>query len=118
MTTNRPVDFDEAFFSRIHLTLHFPKLDIESRKAIWSNFLKPAGASLNDNELRDLAEAEMNGRQIKNVVKMARLLAANEKEAVRLEHVKDVLDVMQADAQLIQSSVSRPRAIHDWTDSD
>ena len=35
LTTNRKEDFDDAFKSRIHLTISFPKLGNVAREAIW-----------------------------------------------------------------------------------
>lgn len=35
MTTNRVGDFDEAFASRIHMSLHYPKLDLEKTLQIF-----------------------------------------------------------------------------------
>ncbi|KXT18088.1 hypothetical protein AC579_4586 [Pseudocercospora musae] len=70
LTTNRMISFDDAFYSRIHLTLPFKGLDIQSRKGIWKNFLR--GAEISEEEILEFAKEEFNGRQIKNVMKMAR----------------------------------------------
>lgn len=102
LTTNRPVNFDDAFYSRIHLTLRFPQLNLDSRKEVWSNFLLPTGVALEDHELAKLAEEDLNGRQIKNVVKMSRLLAKNTGESLTASHIGNVLRVMKEDADLVQ----------------
>ncbi|KAF2151737.1 P-loop containing nucleoside triphosphate hydrolase protein [Myriangium duriaei CBS 260.36] len=39
LTTNRVHTFDQAFQSRIHISLDYPELSIESRKQVWKNFL-------------------------------------------------------------------------------
>merc|ERR1711939_202393 len=39
LTTNRVNTFDTAFQSRIHISLNYPDLSLDSRKAIWTNFL-------------------------------------------------------------------------------
>ncbi|PVH88747.1 P-loop containing nucleoside triphosphate hydrolase protein, partial [Cadophora sp. DSE1049] len=40
LTTNRLQDFDDAFQSRIHLTIRYEALDSIRRASIWGNFLK------------------------------------------------------------------------------
>ena len=37
LTTNRKSDFDDAFRSRIHLTINLPDLNREQRVCIWRN---------------------------------------------------------------------------------
>ena len=105
LTTNQVAAFDPAFESRIHLSINYPALDRESRLHIWRTFVRPdsgaggaTGASqyasqVTDEELQDLARHELNGRQLKNVVKTARLLAKNEKSALALRHIEKVLNV-------------------------
>jgi hypothetical protein len=95
LTTNRIVNFDDAFYSRIHLTLSFRALDQTSRKGIWNNFLR--GAEINDNDMAKFAEEDLNGRQIKNIMKMARLLAKDLAEPLSAEHIRDVLAVVRDD---------------------
>jgi hypothetical protein len=40
LTTNRVGHFDEAFMSRIHLSLGYEKLDDSARKKIWDNLFR------------------------------------------------------------------------------
>ena len=91
LTTNRTVNFDDAFYSRIHLTLSFKVLDHKSRQNIWMNFVRDADISKTDVEV--FASENLNGRQIKNIMKMARLLAKNEGEPLHASHIRDVLSV-------------------------
>lgn len=96
LTTNRVEDFDPAFESRIHLTIHYPKLDLESRLHIWRTFVSrgmEGESRIGGEELAELAKADLNGRQIKNVVKTARLLALRDGSPLALEHVETVLRV-------------------------
>ena len=97
LTTNRIVNFDDAFYSRIHLTLPFKPLDQKYREDIWSNFLK--GTGISDSDLRSFATEDLNGRQIKNVMKMARLLAKDEKSTLSASQIRDVMTVMQSDRE-------------------
>lgn len=101
LTTNRISAFDPAFESRIHLTIDYPKLDGEARERIWKNFLN-GGANETSrpialDDLHSLSELDLNGRQIKNIVKTAGLLAAQEKCAIGMHHIRTVLKVRGLD---------------------
>lgn len=90
------MNFDDAFYSRIHLTLPFKALDQTSREDIWRNFLR--GAEITKSDLAHFASQDLNGRQIKNIIKMARLLAEDEGgAALQAKHVRDVLLVARDD---------------------
>ncbi|KAF4437117.1 TOB3 (member of AAA-ATPase family) [Fusarium acutatum] len=95
LTTNRVSAFDPAFESRIHLTIHYPNLDYTSRLHIWKKFVNIGsdGNSLSEDELDELAVVELNGRQIKNVVKTARLLATHERTHLAMGHISTVLRI-------------------------
>ncbi|KAL0941515.1 AAA family protein [Colletotrichum truncatum] len=101
LTTNRLNSIDPAFQSRVHLSLEYPGLEQLSRKEIWSGFLSriaggEQGHHLTDSEVEKLAALDLNGRQIKNVLKMANLLACSEKKMIEWEHVTSVLDVWRS----------------------
>ena len=80
LTTNRVGHFDEAFISRIHLSLGYEKLDNLAREKIWDNLFKKLandhkrGGSKIDYEYdakgyvksREVQELEWNGREIRN----------------------------------------------------
>ena len=94
LTTNRADSFDPAFESRIHLTINYPPLNFGGRLQIWRTFLKRDSAGGNyfsENDLARLASVTLNGRQIKNVVKTARLLAASGKTPLAMGEVRTVL---------------------------
>ncbi|KAF5625509.1 AAA family ATPase [Fusarium sp. NRRL 25303] len=95
LTTNRVSAFDPAFESRIHLTIHYPNLDYTSRLHIWKTFVNIGDdeSSLSEDELGELASVELNGRQIKNVVKTARLLATHEKTQLAMSHISTILRI-------------------------
>lgn len=99
LTTNRISDFDAAFESRIHLTIHYPTLDTASRLQIWETYVRmdKLDLSLSDNDLESLAKNEINGREIKNIVKTSRLLAKQQKVPLAMEHVQMVLKVKRGD---------------------
>ncbi|KAM3447880.1 hypothetical protein MY3296_008296 [Beauveria thailandica] len=101
LTTNRIASMDTAFQSRIHLTLEYPNLDAQARRAIWSTFLRRAasddvdgkGADFDEEALSMLSAIDLNGRQIKNTMKMAQLLAMQTGAGLTLGHVKTVLRI-------------------------
>jgi ATP-dependent 26S proteasome regulatory subunit len=108
LTTNRLNNIDAAFESRIHLIIHYPALDTASRLHIWKTFVHSMGKvkhmehtneSDSNNRLSDLdlktlaANHEINGREIKNVIKTARLLAKQQDIPLGLEHIDMVLRV-------------------------
>lgn len=75
LTTNRVNAFDDAFKSRIHVSLHYPQLTDEDRGAIWRNFFrlgvkdgievtKKGRKYIREDET--LRQLEWNGREIRN----------------------------------------------------
>ncbi|KAH7311325.1 P-loop containing nucleoside triphosphate hydrolase protein [Stachybotrys elegans] len=103
LTTNRVGTFDEAFKSRIQLALHYEALNFSQRKEIWTNFftrlklLDPNNIDFEDinYKLEDLAEYEMNGRQIRNSITTARQLAQFRKVSMRFTHLEHAIKVAQ-----------------------
>lgn len=104
LTTNRVKNMDPAFQSRIHMSLEYPPLDVSAREAVWRGFLsrtigldaKMAGETAHDiseDEIRALAGLDLNGRQIKNVLKTANLLACHKEEKLAFKHLRVVLKV-------------------------
>ncbi|KAI1108259.1 hypothetical protein F5Y14DRAFT_436945 [Nemania sp. NC0429] len=97
LTTNRVGDFDEAFASRIHMSLHYPKLDLKKtlrvfevniqlikerfeleRRAIFlddTSILEFAKRHFNDNNAGDKRGLQWNGRQIRNACQTALAMA-------------------------------------------
>ncbi|OBT52780.1 hypothetical protein VE04_05955 [Pseudogymnoascus sp. 24MN13] len=99
LTSNRISDFDPAFESRIHLAVHYPALDTASRLHIWKTFVRMGNSDsrLSDKDLAILAKNEINGRQIKNIIKTGRLLSKQQKVPLGMEHVEMVLKVKRGD---------------------
>ncbi|KAH8807790.1 ATPase [Xylogone sp. PMI_703] len=95
LTTNRVSDMDAAFQSRIHVSMAYPDLTQESRKQIWANFLNNNSQKnvLTDEDLSQLAQRKLNGRQIKNVIKTAFLLALRKKQPLTREAIETVLAI-------------------------
>lgn len=98
LTTNRIGDFDEAFSSRIHVSLYYPELDRDSALEIFTlnwklmeaRFRKQGRELEIDKEKiaafvsdywRDNKTAHWNGRQIRNACQTALALAESEAQA-------------------------------------
>ncbi|KAL4986817.1 P-loop containing nucleoside triphosphate hydrolase protein [Aspergillus falconensis] len=100
LTSNRIGTFDEAFKSRVQLTLHYPTLDEASRRRIWSNFVTrlnrtnpEAKADQILERLDELGTFKLNGREIRNSIRTAMLLAEFRGESLQYSHLQDVIDV-------------------------
>lgn len=98
LTTNRVDNIDAAFQSRIHVSMQYNELSESSRRVVWKNFLGMSkdGATrenFGDEDLAKLAKHTMNGREIKNVLKTAQLLASKKQESLAYGHVASVLAI-------------------------
>ncbi|KAL8950587.1 MAG: hypothetical protein Q9222_003396 [Ikaeria aurantiellina] len=96
LTTNRVDNIDAAFESRIHISMEYNELSVSARRQIWSSFASAGGAKqhgFSSTDIDKLAEYSMNGREIKNVLKTAQLLAGRKKQALGTEHVETVLAI-------------------------
>jgi len=91
LTTNRLKSFDPAFQSRVSIAIKFKRLDFESRKKIWFNFLASSGLNATESELETLAQFKLNGRQIRNTLRLASVIAAEEGVEVQLRHIQEML---------------------------
>jgi len=110
LTTNRVDCLDEAFSSRISIALYYPVLDRTARVEVWKNFLvesanrssnrptkskssrKPT-AKKSDFDFEALSNFEINGRQIRSCVKMARALANSEKVPLAQSHLLQTIQL-------------------------
>jgi len=105
LTSNRVGTFDEGFKSRIQLSLHYPKLSQKSRRLVWQNFFDRldndpvAVAELNIEDLRRnagaLSKFELNGREIRNAINVARPLARSENTRLDFECLEKVIKVQR-----------------------
>ncbi|KAI0148459.1 P-loop containing nucleoside triphosphate hydrolase protein [Xylariaceae sp. FL1272] len=107
LTSNRVGVFDQAFQSRIHVTLGIPEFDEDTRKAVWKIFITDLGRKRQDGSdpllsideckalgrevLNSWAREPLNGRQIRNCVRSALALAADKKEKVSAKHFNTVI---------------------------
>ncbi|KAK5625849.1 hypothetical protein RRF57_001565 [Xylaria bambusicola] len=118
LTSNRVGTFDEAFRSRIQLTLRYENLSQIQRHKIWENFVRrlealessrtaPAassssrtiraisGCGFDFQDIRahipEMAERNLNGREIRNAISTARQLAMYKREPMGYKHLERVI---------------------------
>ncbi|KIW08695.1 uncharacterized protein PV09_00642 [Verruconis gallopava] len=103
LTTNRVETFDEAFQSRIHVALKYEELSFQASRTVWKEFIEKVRIKeglqvmpFKNDDLDYLARKKLNGRQIKNLVRIAQALALHEKTGMAMSHVKRVLDVAES----------------------
>ncbi len=88
LTTNRNSDIDEAFKSRISISIPFEKPNINTRNEIWTNLLHASKTELSKEDIVYLSEKyDINGRQIKNAIRMAQALAKDEEQSLNKTHL-------------------------------
>jgi hypothetical protein len=96
LTTNRVQTIDSAFKSRIHLSLTYPSLSAQARSKIWETFILKGTQQrpkwLDAKFLKRISSEETNGREIKNIVRVAHALAVNDKRCMSR---KDILQGLQ-----------------------
>jgi hypothetical protein len=89
LTTNRAEVIDPAFKSRITLKLDFPELDADARTQVWKKMLGQAGFRTDALDFGQVSAAEIDGRKIRNQVRLLRTLI--EGDALATEQVLEVL---------------------------
>lgn len=84
LTTNRMESVDAAFQSRIDLMLPFDPLTPQARREVRRNFVDVNGGpdkfAVEPDDLEQLAALDLNGREIKNLIKTALVLQVAENE--------------------------------------
>ncbi|KAF3492126.1 uncharacterized protein GIQ15_01643 [Arthroderma uncinatum] len=96
LTSNQGESFDQAISSRIHLTFKYDDLNTDARREVFRQFLRMDNgvvASVDDDELNALAQAKINGRQIKNAMSVAHALAVKDGSGLNFFHIRSVLGV-------------------------
>ena len=100
LTTNRGDRLDEAFRSRISVIIKYDDLDKDARGQVWKNLLKASKVDIDKETIDKLVEVKtnddkyINGRQIKNAIRMAQCIAFNKKESVTFDHLSKVIKLM------------------------
>ncbi|AYV75618.1 MAG: ATPase [Terrestrivirus sp.] len=71
LTTNRLKSIDTAIKSRINLFLAYDELTENKRKQVWIALLKKWNVNVSDSAIDDLSEHKINGREIRNYLKLS-----------------------------------------------
>ena len=99
LTTNRINSLDIAVQSRIHLAIQYKDLNEEQKYKIFQTFLN----QIPDRDIDDIYEikkelkklcrrAQINGRQIRNIVSSAQALARAEQKKLSWDHLQTVYE--------------------------
>ncbi|HWB14219.1 MAG TPA: AAA family ATPase [Pirellulales bacterium] len=74
LTSNRPEVIDDAVLSRVMLRLQYPDLTAATRVHVWRSMLAAAQIEFDESMLTTISEWDLNGRQIRNLVRLGRIL--------------------------------------------
>ena len=101
LTTNRVEVIDPAFKSRIHLPIAYAPFSRESRCQLWTTFISIGTSNrrpqwLDDKFLDDIGKEEINGRQIKNAVRVAHALAQNDCREMMAEDIYSAIQTLRS----------------------
>ncbi|KAL4994186.1 hypothetical protein BDV10DRAFT_189261 [Aspergillus recurvatus] len=99
LTTNRIKTFDVAVQSRVHLAVRYNKMPTEHLRKLFKQFIDELNEEVEDpGHMKDWIdeefEADVDGRQIRNIVSSARALAKskdNYSGKLKPGHIKRVL---------------------------
>jgi len=101
LTTNRINSMDPAFQSRIQVAISYEELGPVQREGIWKSLLRSDlvdpteyDRAIIEKELPALSKQPLNGRQIRNTLKLAAILALDDvvsDNRVQLKHIKKAL---------------------------
>jgi hypothetical protein len=89
---------DPAFKTRITLALRYEQLDKEGRNQVWLNLLDASGQGdalkegLIDTSI--LAEQPLNGREIKNAIRLAMALAKEDDKPLTQDVLMETVDIL------------------------
>ncbi|KAI0178638.1 hypothetical protein GGR52DRAFT_264721 [Hypoxylon sp. FL1284] len=99
LTTNRLSDFDTAFFSRIHVCIEFQTPNAQRRTYIWSKIAGKLRHDISQGQFERLGSLPLDGRRIKNVIKVASLLMQSNGDGAVLsfDDIKAALEISAAD---------------------
>jgi hypothetical protein len=129
LTTNRFSQIDHAFQSRVDLLLAYRPLEAPARAQVWRNFLArvtsssskkargaaraPAVVQVTDADLDRLAALPLNGREIKNLLKSAQLLATRRGTPLTADKLFLLADRRVAALRMLEEH-NAAAAMHKW----
>jgi hypothetical protein len=96
LTTNLMDQIDHALESRVQVHLRFSNLTESSRACVWRNFLARMPSStynITDTEIERLSKWDINGREIKNVLKMTTAWCRQAKQLMTVETLDEIISI-------------------------
>ncbi|CAM6091606.1 unnamed protein product [Calypogeia fissa] len=109
LTTNRIGTFDEAFRSRISMFLHYESLTTEHKQQIWKTLFEKARIRDVDSEkLSELANLDLNGREIRNAIHTAQSWAHSKGESLEIRHIQYVMTVVSSSLKSLNEALNSP----------
>ncbi len=87
LASNFRKNLDDAFLRRLHFTIEFPLPDDNSRKEIWRKAFPRETPIASNVDFAFLSRFKLAGGNIKNIILAASFLAAEDSEAVSMEHI-------------------------------
>lgn len=102
LTTNRVRTLDPAVESRITVAIWYEELSREGREQIWKAQLEDVRGA-NDFRYDELARQRLNGRQIKNTVRLALSLATDQGTPLSQPILTKTLEVTSLGRQNIEA---------------
>ena len=111
LTTNRVKSFDPAFQTRITVALRYHPLDQPSREKVWTNLLVSSGhgdeIENGDIDVQELSKQPMNGREIKNAIRLALALSLQSKSKKLLQkHLMNTVQICTAFHEEMESAAA------------
>jgi DNA polymerase III delta prime subunit len=103
LTTNLVTTFDDAFCSRISMFVRYHRLTRFDRAKVWETLLSRVG--LMDINLDMFAAHELNGREIRNSIRIAHTWATNCNESLTTKHILEVVKMLEEFRSDLQDAV-------------
>jgi AAA+ superfamily predicted ATPase len=107
LTTNRVRSFDPAVESRVTVALRYDSLSAGARGKIWQNLLASAPLPVaQDVSVEELSGHALNGRQIKNAVRLAVALARERQTNINRSVLNATIEITALGRQAMQADDS------------
>lgn len=106
LTTNRRTEIDHAFQSRISLILEYADLSQVERFKVWTNLLGSANITIDLQDINKYSSFVLNGRNIKNIIRLANTLAIGENIPTENKHFQMVFDLYQNEYKMTTDKVA------------
>lgn len=114
LTTNRLVDFDEAFASRLTIILPYPSLSADHRAKVWEEHIKDARISPEWNLAEKCREFgnryEVNGRDIRNLAQTSLRICQRRNQPLSEDMIEELFELRYGRKSDIRRFLSSPEA--------